>query len=100
MAFVTSDAVRATGSSEGAVKVAPEPKALFIRSIKGSVNRGFNKAKLLAPRSAPFTLRRTQGEFVPVYMALINPMPGWRIVRLRAWKCDCRRLFTCGATEM
>lgn len=45
MTFVFKNVIRATRSIKGVVKMAPEPKALFISSIKQSVNRGLNKAE-------------------------------------------------------
>lgn len=71
MVFVSLNVIRATRSIRGVVKVAPEPKALFIRSIKESVNRGLNKVRVLAAIKslyAPVYTRRV----CAVYMASIK----------------------------
>lgn len=52
---VCKTVIKVIRSNKGAVKTAPEPGALFISSIKVSVNRGLNKAELTAtgPLYAP-----------------------------------------------
>lgn len=65
--FVSWNVIRATRSIKGAVKVAPDPNALFIYSITESVNRGLNKAEFW-PCSPSFMFQCTQWELVPLIL--------------------------------
>lgn len=89
--FVSWNVIRATRSIKGAVKVAPDPSALFIYSITESVNRGLNKVLAMSTflYVPVYTMRACT-----TYIASIKSMLGERCACVLRNMTVC--VFACG----
>lgn len=73
--------------------MAPEPGALFISSIKQSVNRGLNKSPVLSTIDslyAPVYTRRVCAIYITSIKSMLGGVGGWGglVVCQRMWECD------------